>query len=138
MTTGELEQETDSLITRSRTQLAEFRDWAIRERCEMSDTAERTRVLIEQSYDVLRQLASGERDQKEREADGHRFATKPVELSHYRAQFLNHGGHVFRTEHFDAENDDAAKARAKHEFRSGIGMGYEIWEGDRLVHYLRY
>lgn len=52
----------------------------------------------------------------------------------YRAHFLNHGGHVFSVTHFDAEDDEEAKAYAAAAFESTVGKGYEIWQGDRLVH----
>ena len=52
----------------------------------------------------------------------------------YRIHFLTHGHRAFRVDHFDAEHDEAAKAHASRHYRSGIGKGYEIWEGDRHVH----
>ena len=55
-------------------------------------------------------------------------------MASYRAHFLNHGGHVFSVEDFHAEHDEAAKAYAAEVFQSTIGKGYEIWQGDRLVH----
>ena len=55
-------------------------------------------------------------------------------MSKYRAHFLNHGNSVWRVEHFIAEYDGAAKLHAARNFRSGIGKGYEIWDGERLVH----
>ena len=56
----------------------------------------------------------------------------------YRAHFLNHGGHVFSVTHFDAEDDDGAKAYAAERLQSTFGKGYEIWHGDRLVHVENY
>jgi hypothetical protein len=52
----------------------------------------------------------------------------------YRAHFLDHGGNVFSVEDFHAEHDEAAKSYAAEVFQSTIGKGYEIWQGDRLVH----
>jgi hypothetical protein len=55
-------------------------------------------------------------------------------MAEYRVHFLNHGDRVYRVAHFDAPHDEAAKAHVAQQFRSGIGKGYEIWEGDRHVH----
>ena len=52
----------------------------------------------------------------------------------YCAHFLNHGGHIFSVTHFDAEDDEEAKAHAAKRFQSTIGKGYEIWHENRLVH----
>jgi hypothetical protein len=55
-------------------------------------------------------------------------------MASYRAHFVDHGGNVFSAEGFHAEHDEAAKAYAAEVFKSTIGKGYEIWQGDRLVH----
>ena len=55
-------------------------------------------------------------------------------MPQYRAEFMNHGGHVYRIVEFEAEHDEQAKERAKREFSSGIGFGYEIRDGNRHVH----
>ena len=51
----------------------------------------------------------------------------------YRAHFLDHGGHTFSVTHFDAQDDEAAKAYSAKAFECTIGKGYQIWHGDRLV-----
>lgn len=55
-------------------------------------------------------------------------------MGQYQAQFLTHGNRVFGREHFDAETDGHAIEHARQRYRSGIGKGYEIWDGDRHVH----
>lgn len=62
--------------------------------------------------------------------------TKPfpcVKL-HYRIRFIDHSGRVFGTEEMRCANDDEAIDEARRIHRHGIGKGYEIWEGDRLVY----
>ena len=68
----------------------------------------------------------------------HLFSSGEDSLPQYRAHFLNYRGHVWHTVDFNAEHDDHAKEHARREFKSGIGMGYEIWTGDRHVHTERY
>lgn len=58
-------------------------------------------------------------------------------LAQYQLIFKNHGGEVFASEFFKAHDDRAAIEKANTEYRSGIGAGYEIWQGDRLVHSAR-
>lgn len=52
----------------------------------------------------------------------------------YRALFVNHAGDVFSVADFEAEHDDAAILYAKRFYVCGIGKGFEIWQGDRLIH----
>jgi hypothetical protein len=55
-------------------------------------------------------------------------------MAKYLVHFLNHGNSVWRVEHFIALNDKAATEHTSQVYRSSVGKGYEIWEGDRLVH----
>ena len=55
-------------------------------------------------------------------------------MAQYRARFVTHGDRVFGTEHFEAASDAHAIEHARQRYRSGIGKGYEIWDGDRRVH----
>jgi len=52
----------------------------------------------------------------------------------YRIVLVNHADVVFSSREINADDDNAARTRARTEFRSGIGKGYQIWDGDRLVH----
>ncbi len=52
----------------------------------------------------------------------------------YRIEFKNHGGHVYGTEHIVCANDAEAIASAHRHHVPGIGYGFDLWEGDRLVH----
>jgi hypothetical protein len=52
----------------------------------------------------------------------------------YEARFITDSDQVFGVEKFDAHHDDHAIAYAKRLFASGIGKGYQIWQGDRHVH----
>ncbi len=52
----------------------------------------------------------------------------------YRAHFLTHGDEIFGAAHFDAKDDEVAKAHVSKILSSGIGKGYQIWEENRLVH----
>jgi hypothetical protein len=54
-------------------------------------------------------------------------------MSRYWCRFFDAGGHVFGGEIMDAENDVMAIAKARVVFAHGIGSGYEIWDGKRLV-----
>jgi len=51
----------------------------------------------------------------------------------YWCHFLDAAGHVFGTEAMRAKDDAAAIARAKVIFAHGIGSGYEICDGERVV-----
>ena len=51
----------------------------------------------------------------------------------YEARFLTHGDQVFDVIAFEAANDDAAILFGHGRFWSGIGKGYQLWQGGRLV-----
>ncbi len=52
----------------------------------------------------------------------------------YEVRFKRNGGNVYSTETIQADDDQSAIAMARRMLKSGIGNGYEIWQGDRLVH----
>jgi len=52
----------------------------------------------------------------------------------YRIHFVTHSDDIFGTEYFDSEEDTQAINQAFSVYRSGIGKGYEVWQGDRHVH----
>jgi hypothetical protein len=54
-------------------------------------------------------------------------------MTTYWCEFLDASGRVFGAEPMRAENDAEAIARAKVIFAHGIGSGYTIRDGARLV-----
>ncbi len=135
------------MINQSQSRVTEFRAWASAELRVLSACKASARSAIEESRRFLASISTGEQRRETTipqprtvaSADSSGPVTEQDDagartLSQYRAQFLTHGGKIFRVESLRAEDDDAAITRAKQEFRSGIGMGYEIWNGDRHVH----
>lgn len=55
-------------------------------------------------------------------------------MAPYEVRFLNHADAVFGTETFRAKDDAHAIERARTVYRSPVGKGHEIWQGERLVH----
>ena len=55
-------------------------------------------------------------------------------MTRYQCLFVNHAGEVFGSEFIEAESDTDAIETASTLFRNGIGNGFELWQGDRLVH----
>lgn len=55
-------------------------------------------------------------------------------MPRYRIRFVDHGGHVFGTEEMVCADDAQAIEKAREIHTHGIGNGYEIWQGARLVH----
>ncbi len=62
--------------------------------------------------------------------------TKPFvrAMSCYRIRFTDHSGRAFGTEEMVCASDAAAIEQARRIHRHGIGKGYEIWDGERLVY----
>ncbi len=56
----------------------------------------------------------------------------------YRVHFVDHGGNVYMTDHVEHDDDEKAIEDVRRRSSRVIGAGYEIWEGDRLVHQRRY
>ncbi len=54
-------------------------------------------------------------------------------MTTYWCEFFDASGRIFGTEPMRAENDAAAIARAKVIFAHGIGSGYTIRDGARVV-----
>ena len=52
----------------------------------------------------------------------------------YRVDYFDHGGYVYSTEYVEHDDDDTVIECLRHLNDHGIGAGYSIWEGDRLVH----
>lgn len=55
-------------------------------------------------------------------------------MRQYNVRFLNHAGSVYGQEDMRSPSDDVVIEQARHLHSHGIGMGYEIWDGERLVH----
>ena len=57
-------------------------------------------------------------------------------MSPYSVRFLTHGNRVYSVQNIAAETDQEVIAAAlKGYYGVQIGRGYEIWSGDRLVHF---
>jgi hypothetical protein len=52
----------------------------------------------------------------------------------YRVEFLDHGDNVRGRDWFEAKDDGTAIAHACRAYRSGIGKGFELWQGERRIH----
>lgn len=52
----------------------------------------------------------------------------------YSAYFIDHAGNIFSREYFEASDDERAVFYARVVFQSGIGKGFEVWQGDRHLH----
>jgi hypothetical protein len=55
-------------------------------------------------------------------------------MTRYHIRFLNHAGLVYGQEELCSPSDQTAIEQARRLHRHGIGMGYEIWDGERHVH----
>jgi hypothetical protein len=52
----------------------------------------------------------------------------------YRVHFVDHGGNVHSTYEVEHEADEEAIATARRMDVPFIGAGFDLWEGERLVH----
>jgi hypothetical protein len=52
----------------------------------------------------------------------------------YQVRFFNHGDHTVGSDSIRAESDEVAIRYAKRMLQTPFGKGYEIWDGERLVH----
>ena len=53
----------------------------------------------------------------------------------YHVHFLDHGENVYSTHHVEHDNDEAAIAAAHRlNVLPNLGLGFEVWHEDRLVH----
>lgn len=55
-------------------------------------------------------------------------------MQDYWCKFLDMGGHVTGAEQIKAMDDEAAIAKARVIFDSGLITRYEIWNDQRLIH----
>lgn len=52
----------------------------------------------------------------------------------YRINYVNHAEKVWGTDIIDCADDAAASQLAERLHVPGIGYGFDLWDGDRLVH----
>jgi hypothetical protein len=52
----------------------------------------------------------------------------------YDIHFVDHADRIFGSDSFEAANDAKAIELGRSLYRSNIGRGHEIWQGDRHVH----
>lgn len=52
----------------------------------------------------------------------------------YDIHFIDHADRIFGSDSFDAANDAKAIELGRSLYRSNIGRGHEIWQGDRHVY----
>ncbi len=55
-------------------------------------------------------------------------------MASYRVHFVDHGNNVYATEHVEHDDEQAIIEILRRRNAHGIGAGFDIWEGDRLVH----
>jgi len=56
----------------------------------------------------------------------------------YECRFINHANRVFSLVDFEAKNDSEAIRHALTVHWSGVGKGFEIWKGNRLLRSVLY
>ena len=52
----------------------------------------------------------------------------------YHCLFVDHGDNIFSEDTFDAKSDESAIEFARHVYDNGIGKGFLLLQGDRLIH----
>ena len=52
----------------------------------------------------------------------------------YRVEYVDHGENVYATEHVEHDDDEALVEELRVRNAHGIGAGYNVWDGDRLVY----
>jgi hypothetical protein len=55
-------------------------------------------------------------------------------MAQYTIRFKDHGGNVYSVHEASHPDDDTAIAGAHKMDVPGIGNGFQLWEGERLVH----
>ena len=56
-------------------------------------------------------------------------------MARYRVRFLDHGENVYATHELDHDDDEAAIAAAHRlNVLPHLGVGFEVWHDERLVH----
>ncbi len=52
----------------------------------------------------------------------------------YRVHFVDHGDNVYATEYVQRDDEKQLIELLHRRNAHGIGAGFDVWEGDRLVH----
>lgn len=52
----------------------------------------------------------------------------------YRVDFVDHGNNVYAIEHMEQDADRTVIEEVHRRNAHGIGAGFDIWDGERLVH----
>ena len=55
-------------------------------------------------------------------------------MATYRVHFVDHGDNIYLSQDIERLTDEEAIAAVHRINSAAIGAGFEIWEGDRLVH----
>jgi hypothetical protein len=55
-------------------------------------------------------------------------------MPRYCIHFVDHGDNVYDTVNTDRDEDEAAIEHAHRINVASIGAGFEVWQGERLVH----
>ena len=55
-------------------------------------------------------------------------------IATYRIEFVDHGDNVYGTEHVEHDDEEALIKELRVRNTHGIGYGYDVWDGERLVH----
>ncbi len=52
----------------------------------------------------------------------------------YRVHFVDHGDNVYATEYVQHDDEKQLIELLRCRHAHGIGAGFDIWDGDKLVH----
>lgn len=52
----------------------------------------------------------------------------------YRVHYVDHGNNIYATEHVEHDDEQALIAELRQQNAHGIGAGFDLWDGDRLVY----
>lgn len=52
----------------------------------------------------------------------------------YRVHYVDHGNNVYATEHIEHDDEEVLIADLQRLNAHGVGAGFDVWDGDRLVY----
>jgi hypothetical protein len=52
----------------------------------------------------------------------------------YQVNFVDHGDNVYASESIEHDDEPALVETLRRRHTHGIGAGFDIWEGDRLIY----
>jgi hypothetical protein len=55
-------------------------------------------------------------------------------MARYRVDFVDHGENVYATHYVDHDKDEDAVKAAQQMHVQAIGAGFDVWDGERVVH----